>query len=448
MPTRRRSPAAADQDRALFSAALDELVGAALVLDQQLRVRAATRAAELVLGLAIPIGASAATLLCGDRPERPFAEALAAGIPFQAVIPRPDAAEGAAGEKVRVRSTPLGAGATIGWVIHVAAVPGDESEPVLFHGLWTCDPRMKETFRIIEKIAGEDVTVLVRGETGTGKELAAHAIHARSPRRSGPFHAINCAALPANLLESQLFGHARGAFTGAVSDAPGHLQLSHRGTLFLDEIAELPLELQAKLLRVIETRTVLPVGGREAIPVDVRFVSATNRSLRAEVAAGRFRTDLMFRLRVIPIFLPPLRERPADIPLIAGKLIDEMNARGRRRVDGLSLAAEAALERHEWLGNVRELRNALAYAFAIGDGPVLELRDLPPEIATPEAAGAEVLVAAEAPEAGAEAASPEERRIRNALARAGGNRDRAAKLLGLSRVTLWRRMRALGLEDG
>ncbi len=451
MPTRSPRPAAAEQDRALFGAALDELVGAALVLDRQLRVRAATPAAEMALGIEVPIGASAATLLCGDRPKRPFAEALAAGVAFQAVIPRPDAGEGAAGEKVRVRSTPLGeSGETIGWVIHVARVPGDETEPVLFHGMWTRDSRMKETFRIIEKIAGEDVTVLVRGETGTGKELAAHAIHALSPRRAGPFRAINCAALPANLLESELFGHARGAFTGAVSDAPGHLQLSHRGTLFLDEVAELPLELQAKLLRVIETRAVLPVGGRDAVPVDVRFVSATHRSLRAEVAAGRFRTDLMFRLRVIPIFLPPLRERPADILLIAGKLVDEMNARGRRRIEALSAAAEATLERHEWLGNVRELRNALAYAFAIGDGPTLELRDLPPEIAAPEAAGGEVLVAAEEPEVGSEseAASPEVRRIRNALARTGGNRDRAAKLLGLSRVTLWRRMRALGLEDG
>jgi transcriptional regulator with PAS, ATPase and Fis domain len=447
MPTRRPGPAA-PHDRELFSAALDELVGPVLVLDRQLRVRAATAAAEVVLGFEVPIGGSAATLLCGDRPKRPFAEALAAGLPFHAVIPRPDAPEGASSEKVRVRSVPLGGGgAPVGWVIHVAALAADGSEPALFHGMWTRDPRMKETFRIIDRIAGEDVTVLVRGETGTGKELAAHAIHALSPRRAGPFRAINCAALPANLLESELFGHVRGAFTGAVSDVPGHVQLSSRGSLFLDEVAELPLELQAKLLRVIESRTVLPVGGREAVPVDVRFISATHRSLRAEVAAGRFRADLMFRLRVIPIFLPPLRERPADIVLIAGKLIDEMNARGRRRIEAVSPAAEAALERYEWVGNVRELRNALAYAFAIGDGPTLELGDLPPEIATPEASGAEVIVPPETPQLGSEQASPEVRRIRNALARTGGSRDRAAKLLGLSRVTLWRRMRALGLDQ-
>jgi DNA-binding NtrC family response regulator len=176
-------------------------------------------------------------------------------------------------------------------------------------------------------------------------------------------------------------------------------------------------------------------------------VSATHRALRAEVAAGRFRADLMYRLRVIPIRLPPLRERPADVLLIAGKVIDQLNARGRRRVASISAAAEAAMERYEWLGNVRELRNALAYAFAIGEGEVLELEDLPPEVATPGRIDAEVTVVAEAAPVDAGAA-PELRRIRDALARTGGNRDRAAKLLGLSRVTLWRRMRALGLVGG
>jgi transcriptional regulator with PAS, ATPase and Fis domain len=441
----RRDPKPADVDRALIAATLDELAGAVLVLDAQLRIRAASSAAEAVLGFEVPQGASAATLLCGDRPEKPFGEALAAGIPFQAVIPRP----GAEAEQIRVRSVPVGgAGETLGWIIYVSAVTGADTTPVLFHGMWTRDPRMKETFRIIEKVAREDVTVLVRGETGAGKELVAHAIHALSPRRSGPFRAINCAALPPNLLESELFGHVRGAFTGAVSDTPGHVQLAHGGTLFLDEVAELPLELQAKLLRVIETRSVLPVGGRDAVPVDVRFVSATHRALRAEVAAGRFRADLMFRLRVIPIRLPPLRERPADVSLIAGKIIDELNTRGHRRVEQLAPAAEAALERYEWLGNVRELRNALAYAFAIGDGPILDVDDLPPEIAAPEAS-AEVVVAAGRAPASSEAGDdrPEARRIRDALVRTAGNRDRAAKLLGWSRVTLWRRMRALGLDE-
>ena len=445
-PRAPRRTVAADPDRELFAQALDELVGAVLVLDDQLRVRAASHGAAEVLGFEVPLGGSAATLLCGDRPKRPFAEALASGVGFQAVIPRPGRPGDASGEQVRVRSIPLGGGATTqGWIVLVAAVAGDDDAPELFHGLWTRDPRMKEAFRIIEKVAAEDFTVLIRGETGSGKELVAHALHARSPRHAGPFRAINCAALPANLLESELFGHVRGAFTGAIKDTPVHIQLADGGTLFLDEVAELPLELQAKLLRVIETRTVLPVGGRDPMPVDVRVVSATHRALRAEVAAGRFRADLMYRLRVIPIRLPPLRERPADVRLIAGKIIDELNQRGRRRIESISLAAEAAMERHEWLGNVRELRNALSYAFAIGEGSVLELGHLPPEIAATDPGGAEVTVVAEAAVLDPEL-TPEVRRIRDALARTAGNRDRAAKLLGWSRVTLWRRMRAHGLD--
>jgi transcriptional regulator with PAS, ATPase and Fis domain len=440
----------AEGDRALHAAVLGELIGAALVLDRQLRIRLATPAAEAVLGSVVPIGASAATLLCGDRPKRPFAEALIEGVAFQAVIPHPGRPGGDA--RVRVRSVPIAdpAGRSpIGWVIHLAAVEHGDGAPVFFHGMWTTDARMKETFRIIEKVAAEEVTVLVRGETGTGKELAAQAIHALSPRRDGPFRALNCAALPANLLESELFGHARGAFTGAIKDTPGHVQLAHGGSLFLDEVAELPLELQAKLLRVLETRSVLPVGGREPIPVDVRVISATHRALRAEVEAGRFRADLMFRLRVIPIRLPPLRERPADVGLISEKLIEEQNARGRRQVAQIAPAAAAALERHEWPGNVRELRNVLAYAFAIGEGPVLELRDLPAEVAVVTSALPELNVSA-AEVAGAPSARvdepPDVRRIRDALARTGGNRDRAALLLGWSRVTLWRRMRSLGLD--
>jgi transcriptional regulator with PAS, ATPase and Fis domain len=437
---RRRGPRA-DPERALVAAALDQLAGAVLVLDAELRIRFASLDAARLLGFPVPIGASAATLLCGDRPKRPFAEALAAGTPFHAVIPRPAAAPG---EQVRVRSVPVGDTARpLGWLIHLAAVTAGDDATVEFHGMWTRDPRMKAMFRIVEKVAAEDVTVLVRGETGTGKELVAHAIHALSPRAGGPFRAINCAALPPNLLESELFGHARGAFTGAIKDTPGHVQLADRGTLFLDEVAELPLDLQAKLLRVLDTRTVIPVGSRDPIPVDVRIVSATHRALRAEVDAGRFRADLMFRLRVIPIRLPPLRERPGDVALIAERILAEQNARGRRQVREIAAAAAVALERYPWPGNVRELRNVLAYAFAIGDGPVLELADLPPEVAAP---GGSEPVAVDAPERAVDAGEPPEvRRIRDALARTGGNRERAARLLGWSRVTLWRRLRDLGM---
>ncbi len=441
-PAPRRTPA--DLDRILFADALDELVGAALVLDDQLRIRVATPGARIILGFDAPIGSSAATVLCGDRTKRPFAEALAAGAPFHAVIPRP---RGEAHEQVRVRSAPVGDRAhPSGWVVYVSSVTGDDGDPVEFHGMWTCDARMKEMFRVIEKVAAEDMTVLVRGETGTGKELVAQAVHALSSRAKGPFRALNCAALPANLLESELFGHARGAFTGAIKDTPGHMQLADGGTLFLDEVAELPLEMQAKLLRVLDTHTVLPVGGRDPIPVDVRLVSATHRALRVEVEEGRFRADLMFRLRVIPVRLPPLRERPGDTLLIGSKIVDELNRRGRRQIGSISSSAEAALERYDWPGNVRELRNVLAYAFAIGEGPILELADLPPEISTPTREG-EVLVTGSglAGTPTGQPETPEVVRIRDALARTGGSKERAAKLLGLSRVTLWRRIRSLGL---
>ena len=446
-----RTRDAGEDDRALAAGALDDLVGAVLVLDHQLRIRLATASAGVVLGFTPPIGASAATLLCGDRPKKPFAEALAEGRPFQAIIPRPGPASGsAAPAMVRARSVPIGGDGERGdddrppgWLVYLAAVTAGDDEPVEFHGMWTRDPRMKEAFRIIGKVAGEDAPVLIRGETGTGKELVAHALHAASSRRAGPFRAINCAALPGNLLESELFGHARGAFTGAVKDTPGHILLADGGTLFLDEIAEMPLELQAKLLRVVETRTVIPVGGRDPIPVDLRLVSATHRALRAEVEAGRFRADLMYRLRVIPIRLPPLRERPGDVQLLSERIVAEFNTRGRRRVERIAAAAQLALERYEWPGNVRELRNVVAYAFAIGDGPVLELSDLPDEVAAAGTAAGEAVVVADTTPA--PLVDREHARIADALARTGGNRDRAAKLLGLSRVTLWRRMKALGL---
>jgi transcriptional regulator with PAS, ATPase and Fis domain len=308
----------------------------------------------------------------------------------------------------------------------------------LFHGIWTQDPAMKQMLRVLARAAVEEVTVFVRGETGSGKELVAHAVHALSPRARGPFRVLNCAALPASLLESELFGHVRGAFTGAVRDTPGHFQLASGGTLFLDEIGELPLELQAKLLRAIETRTVLPVGAREPVPVDVRIVSATHRALRREVEAGRFRADLMYRLRVIPIFLPALRERAGDVPLLVERFVERDNAQRRRKIERVSAAAMRVLEAYDWPGNVRELANVLAYAYVIGEGPVLEPADLPPELAQGRAG----TISPSAPHALA-GGTGEDERVARALERAGGNRQKAAQALGMSRVTLWRKMREL-----
>jgi transcriptional regulator with PAS, ATPase and Fis domain len=425
----------------LLPAALGVAAGPVLVLDASLRVVAASPEAEALLGFPVPIGASAPQLLCGDRAKRPVADALAEGRTVQAVVPRP-LDEGS--RLLRVRTLPVGE--RQGWLLLLEdAGEGGPEGPVLFHGMWTQNAKMKQLFRLVERVAESDATVLVRGETGAGKELVAQAVHALSSRAKGPFRALNCAALPPNLLESELFGHARGAFTGALRDVQGHVQMANKGTLFLDEVAELPLELQAKLLRVLETQTVLPVGGREPIPVDVRVVSATHRALRKEVEAGRFRPDLMYRLRVIPIFLPPLRERTGDVPLLAQRIVEQLNEKSRRKVERVAPAALRVLERHDWPGNVRELRNVLAYAFAVGDGPVLQATDLPPELLEGGAAGGGEPVVEPSP-APASTLAPEAARIADALRRANGSRERAAKLLGISRITLWRRMKEHGLR--
>jgi transcriptional regulator with PAS, ATPase and Fis domain len=426
----------------VVGAAFEALSGSALVLDADLRIVLATPGARRLLGHDVPIGAAAPAVLCGAGPKRPVAEALAAGRPIQTVIPHPTSPDGR--RTIAVRAVPSGGErARTGWVVLLEdSTEPTSGGPVLFGGMWTQDAGMKEMFRVVERVARTDATVLVRGETGAGKELCAQALHDLSPRRAGPFYAINCAALPANLLESELFGHARGAFTGAVRDVPGHVQLAHGGTLFLDEVAELPLEVQAKLLRVLETRTVLPVGGRKPVAVDVRFVSATHRALRREVEAGRFRGDLMYRLRVIPIFLPPLRARRGDVALLVDKLLADARAKGQTSILRASPEALKIMERHDWPGNVRELKNVLAYAFALADGPILLPTDLPPDLLPRDAAEG---AAEPRADDGRRPTDPEADRILRTLERAGGSRERAARVLGISRVTLWRRMRALGI---
>ena len=281
----------------------------------------------------------------------------------------------------------------------------------------------------------------MRGESGTGKELVARAIHAASARSGGPFRALNCAALPPQLLESELFGHVRGAFTGAVRDSPGHFRAAEGGTLFLDEIAELPLPLQAKLLRVLQERVVVPVGGHQPIPVDVRIVSATHRSLREEVAAGRFREDLMYRVRVVPLRIPPLRERDGDVELLSMVFLDEL-ADEEREIKAISAGALALLEQYSWPGNVRELANVLEYGFTMGDGPVLTEAELPPELHEMPHLEVRASVNVPAPQDD-DALNDEQRRLLQVLERAGGHRGRAAAMLGLSRSTLWRRLKEI-----
>jgi transcriptional regulator with PAS, ATPase and Fis domain len=302
-----------------------------------------------------------------------------------------------------------------------------------FHGIISRSPAMNDVFHIIRNAAETEATVLVRGESGAGKELVARAIHDLSARQNQPFLAINCAALSSNLLESELFGHKRGAFTGAIKDHNGLFQRAQGGTLFLDEVAELPLELQAKLLRVIQERNYLPVGGDRSVAVDVRIVAATHRSLREEVKKGHFREDLMYRLRVVPIFIPPLRERREDIALLIWHFIEQHNATNLRKIDKIDSPAMRVLLDYSWPGNIRELHNVVEYAFAVGRGTTLRFSELPPEFREPSP-----LI--RLPQKNTLRTEDEEKAaIRLALEQSNGGVTVAAESLGMSRATFWRK---------
>jgi two-component system nitrogen regulation response regulator GlnG len=237
-------------------------------------------------------------------------------------------------------------------------------------------PAMQEIFKTIGRVAHTDATVLIQGESGTGKELIARAIHSHSTRWSGPFIALNCSAVPRDLLESELFGHERGAFTGATEQRPGVFEVANGGTLFLDEIGDMPLELQAKLLRVLQEKELTRIGGREVIKVDVRIVAATNQDLERSVKQGRFREDLYFRLKVVPILVPPLHQRRGDIPELVAYFIEKINREMGTTITGVSSEACAVLNSHNWPGNVRELENTLVRAAVLAPGPTLMPRDL------------------------------------------------------------------------
>lgn len=312
-----------------------------------------------------------------------------------------------------------------------------------FQGLISRSPAMQAVFQIIENAAETTSTVLVRGESGSGKELVAKAIHDLSSRRDAPFLAINCAALSSSLLESELFGHVRGAFTGAIKDHKGLFQRAHGGTLFLDEVAELPLDLQAKLLRVIQERNYIPVGGDHSINVDVRIVAATHRSLREEVKSGRFREDLMYRLRVVPIFIPPLRERREDVSLLLWHFIHQHNADNVRRIEKIEPQAMRVLLDYAWPGNIRELHNVVEYAFAVGRGVTLRCSELPPEFREPRVVETRFPappIITQPLTAGQEAAA-----IHQALEQSNGMITPAARLLGMSRATFWRKRKLYGV---
>ena len=307
-------------------------------------------------------------------------------------------------------------------------------KPTTFHGMVTVAPEMERLFEQIRRAGRTDTTVLVRGESGTGKELVAAALHAVGARSTRPFRAVNCATFTSEMLASELFGHVRGAFTGAVRDRKGLLTQADGGTLFLDEVAELPLELQARLLRVLQLQRFTPVGATEEQQVDVRIVSATNAALRQLVAEGAFREDLMYRLRVVVLYLPRLVDRTGDLEALTWHVIDRFNTRRGRQIHAISADAWDAMQAYAWPGNVRELLNNLESAFVLGEGPELTLDELAPEVRSP-AVGA----ASETLE------DLQRKAILEAFHATGGRRTEMAAMLGISRPTLYRRLKKLGL---
>jgi transcriptional regulator with PAS, ATPase and Fis domain len=335
------------------------------------------------------------------------------------------------------------------YLIVVRPAENDDSllqSMIVSHGLVARSPAMLKIVHLVESLSQSIATVLITGESGTGKEVIARTLHVNSLRSAGPFVAVNCGALSADLLESELFGHVKGAFTGAVRDRVGRLELARGGTIFLDEIGDVPLHLQVKLLRVLQERQFERVGESAPRKMDARIIAATNQDLLEMIRAGRFREDLYYRLRVVPIHLPPLRERPEDIALIAQHLLAHIGGRAGRALR-LSPDTLSVLETCPWPGNVRELENALEYSVALCTGQTIQIEDLPPELrgaeALPPPRDAAALRAALPVGIPAE---PERERIVRALAAHRWNRNRAAQALGLSRSTLWRRMRDLGIE--
>lgn len=309
-----------------------------------------------------------------------------------------------------------------------------------FQGLIGASTAMQQVFCLIENAARSDAPVIILGESGTGKELVARAIHQLGERKKCPYVKVNCAALTESLLESELFGHVKGAYTGAYRNRAGRFEMAQNGDLFLDEIGDLPLSTQVKLLRVLEEKVVERVGDSKPVPVDVRIISATNRDLPALVEKGSFRKDFYFRINVIPIHLPPLRERVEDIPLLAESFFRKLRLKSGKAIEGIGNNTMEILMKYPWPGNVRELKSAFEYAFVTCQEAIIQPHHLPPDIIQEKAVVREV-----------KAMPPNKEEIRkrqliDALARAKGNQSLAAEILGVSRVTVWNRMKRYGVK--
>ncbi len=422
-----------------------------LALDADLRIVTMNPAAEEILGRSWDeLAGMKVCDLFGDKtcPEDVLEETLRSGesiIDFQTTV---QLAEGQRGH-VLLRTVPLldRAGVSLG----IALILGDVTEVTTLrqqmspgHRLGNMvgrDPKMRELFDLVTNVAGSEATVLIRGESGTGKELVARAVHEASGRSGGPFVQVNCSALSENLLESELFGHVKGAYTGAVGDRIGRFQEAAGGTIFLDEIGDVSPVVQVKLLRVLQERVIEKVGDNRSVPVDVRVVSATNRDLESLLASGRIREDFFYRIKVVSLSIPPLRDRREDIPLLVTHLLEKMSRReGLRVPPHVSGEALHQLMNHDWPGNVRELENALEHALVLSRGKALGTAHLPPEVMRSDAGADKGLK--DVPRH----SDQEKSRLGDALRNAGWNRSKAARRLGIDRTTLWRKIKEYGLE--
>jgi len=422
-----------------------------IALDTDLRILTMNPAAEEILGrTANDLTGALVCDLFGDKacPEDVLAETLRSGeaiIDFQTTV---QLAEGQRGHVLLRtsplldhRGVPLGIALILGDVTEVTTLRQQMSSRHRLGKMVGRDPKMRELFDLVSDVAGSEATVLIRGESGTGKELVARAVHEASRRAEGPFVQVNCSALSENLLESELFGHVKGAYTGAVGDRTGRFQEAAGGTVFLDEIGDVSPVVQVKLLRVLQERVIERVGDNRPIPVDVRVVSATNRDLEVLLATGRMREDFFYRIKVVSLVIPPLRDRREDIPLLVTHLLEKIARR-----DGLAgppvVSGEALrlLMNHNWPGNVRELENALDHAMVLSRGEAIRGAHLPPELLRTGVGRDRVL--GDVPLH----SDQEKGLLKEALGFAGWNRSKAARRLGIDRTTLWRKIREYGLE--
>jgi DNA-binding NtrC family response regulator len=328
----------------------------------------------------------------------------------------------------------------------LASLRRQVNEESKFHDFIGASSTMQDIFEVVRTVGPTDASVLITGETGTGKELLAHSIHQESGRREKPLVCINCAALTQSLLEAELFGYVQGAFTGAVGNKMGRLEMADGGTLFLDEIGNMSLALQAKILRFLQDGTFEPVGATKTKRVDVRLVAATNADLEAQISAGRFLSDLLYRIEVIAIQVPPLRERVEDIPLLVDHFLAQYAGRYKKALEGVSSTAMQSLMDYNWPGNVRELKNSIARTVILSKGPEITLEDLPDKIHAKAKSSRRAVNLDTMPEGGISLKDMESELISNTLKRCKGNKTMAAKMLGISRKGLYEKMERLGIR--